>query len=144
MQPSPTAKAGFGRRLIISVLVILLLGAVGYNGYRQKAIFNKVADAINLGRVATDAVASYYLGNRKFPATLKEAGEQIVMDGAARASVNPGSGEVIVTFKNTRFTELSGKHIYYKPSVAADNSINWKCGTDDAELRRILKTRCQD
>ena len=138
------AKAGFRRRLIASALFILLVGAVGYYGYQEKAIHNKVADATNLGRAASGAVASYYADKGKFPATLIETGKQIIMAGAATATINPESGEVIVTFKKTKFAELSGKHLYYKPSIAADKSIKWKCSTDDAELKRILKTQCQD
>jgi hypothetical protein len=92
----------------------------------------KTAEALMLGRSATEAVAAYYSKNQAVPPSLAEAGFTTTSPAVQGIAVNP-KGVVTVTMA----APLTGKTLAFYPSMDEAKRIKWRCASDDIQAKHL-------
>lgn len=118
--------------LIVAIISIILVMALPL--YQQYSTRARIAEGLSLATPFKTAVAETYLGKGTFPTSNAEAGiaepggfETNDVDNIT-VSDTPTPGAVIVTFKSSEFSDLSGNMtLILVPSAAHSGSFMWEC-----------------
>lgn len=101
--------------------------------YIQDVQLNK---GIQTGRKAALAVARFYRNNGRVPAAIEDTREDFIRSRhVSKIDINQQNGEITLTFSETAHRDIQGKHLLFKPALAADQSISWQCSSTDIETR---------
>jgi hypothetical protein len=91
-----------------------------------------------IGRQAARAVANFYKTNGRLPAMIGDASAYIGSSPhVRRIDINQQNGEISVNFSDTVRQGLRDKHLLFTPAQAADQSIVWRCHSNDIEARYL-------
>jgi len=123
--------------------LLALFATAGLPVYQQYIQTVQLEKGLKIGQQAAVAVSRFYRMNGRVPAAIGDTGGHISPSRhVAGIDINPQNGELIVTFSESVRKPIRNKHLIYTPSLNADNSINWKCHSNDIEVR-ILPDSCK-
>ncbi len=118
-----------GGGAIVTVAIIGILAAVAIPAYQEYISKANVAAAVIQGRQATVAVEKYYRANKALPATVGEAGFQVLAGGAVdNITIDQNQGVVQVA---ARIGSAASAKITFTPSSGEDGRIVWECSGGD-------------
>jgi uncharacterized RDD family membrane protein YckC len=125
--------------LMLPVLAIMSTAGLPYfQHYMQQVQLNK---GIQSGRKAALAVARYYSINGRVPLSIEDTGEKFKHSRhIAKIDINQENGEITLTFNATAYRDIQGKHLLFRPALATDQRISWKCSSADIESRFLPDT----
>ncbi|MDE3023245.1 MAG: pilin [Pseudomonadota bacterium] len=114
----------------VAILGILAAIAIpAYSNYTAKA---KVVEGVNQGFEASQAVEKYYLRTGQIPVNLAVTGFSNTLDKyVSNIYVNPNNAIITVTFGANVLPQINGKKILIIPSQSSDNTISWKCSSNE-------------
>ena len=108
-----------------------------YQAYITRA---RLAEAMAVGKIATDSVASYYDQHRQLPNSLEQAGfAKSLPPSVKEISIDSQNGTVIITMATV---PVEGKSLLLVPSVDANHKMIWQCMSQDIP-EKYLPHQCQ-
>jgi uncharacterized RDD family membrane protein YckC len=131
--------------LFVALMVPLLaiFATAGLPVFQQYVQTVQLDKGLKIGKQATVAVARFYRMNGRVPAAIGDAGGHISPSRhVAGIDINQQNGELVVSFSMSVRKSIRNKHLIYTPVLQADNSISWKCHSNDIEAR-ILPDSCR-
>jgi len=145
-----TGKGGTSNAALIFVLVMIIptigiLAAVAIPAYGDYTTRAQLSEGVVLGKLASDAVDNYYLRTGKIPYTLDEAGfNNTTGKYVSNVTIDPENENlvILVTFKLSGPTNIAGKKLIISPYKNSDESIGWKCSSNEIAVR-FLPQSCQ-
>jgi uncharacterized RDD family membrane protein YckC len=126
--------------LFVALLVPVLafLATAGLPVFQQRIQNVQMDKGFKIGQQATQAVARYYLNYGRIPALVGATGARISSSPhVSGIAINPQNGEVTLTFSDSVRLALRDKHLLFTPAQAPDQSIVWRCHSDDIEARHL-------
>ena len=122
----------------LMIPVLAMLATVGQPFLQQFIMKAQLDNGMQIGREATLAVSRYYRHNGSIPAAIGDAGGDIGgSPHVAEVALDPQNGAILLTFSDTVRKGISNKHLSFTPTLEADHSISWKCGSADIETRYL-------
>jgi uncharacterized RDD family membrane protein YckC len=125
--------------LMLPLLLFMATAGLPYvQHYMQKVQLNK---GIQSGHKAALAVARYYRINGRVPLAIEDADDNFIRSRQiSTIGINQQNGEITLTFSQAAYRDIQGKHLVFKPALAADQNISWKCSSVDIETRFLPDT----
>jgi Zn-dependent protease with chaperone function/Tfp pilus assembly major pilin PilA len=114
---------------VMMVAIIGILAAIAIPAYQDYLARAKAADAIAMGRSATESVSRYYYEHHAIPPSLKEAG----FLGGSQAVSEITIDEKGVIRMTMAFPPVAGKKIVFLPSLDADKHVKWRCASEEIQ-----------
>lgn len=122
------------------VAVIGILAAIAIPAYQEYVTRARMAEAVSIGKNASERVADYYYQHQRVPGSLAEAGfEATVSPGIKGVGVNSEDGVVTITMGSG---PVNGKTLQFVPSVDESKHIVWKCMSSEIQ-DRYLPQQCR-
>jgi Zn-dependent protease with chaperone function len=112
-------KLGSGLGLLLYVYVIGVLAAIAIPAYQGYTIRAALTQTINDSQHARDALGSYYLGNKRIPASLASIG--VDESGPHGMTMSLDTKGMLLTVKSMRGS------LIFIPSMTDDGRIVWRC-----------------
>lgn len=123
--------------------VLALFATAGLPVYQQHILKVQMDKGMQAGSNASLAVANFYRNNGRVPSAISDIhGNSSHSPHVAGIDINQLNGELTVTFSETTRKTISNKHLLFTPALEADQSISWKCHSNDIEVR-ILPVTCK-
>jgi len=130
-----SAKGGTSNVAVIVLLIFMfvaiigILAAIAIPAYQDYVARARLAQAAEIGKIATDSVASYYDQHRQLPNNLEQAGfAKSLPPSVKEISIDRQNGTVIITMATA---PVEGKSLSLVPSVDANNQMIWQCMSQD-------------
>jgi Zn-dependent protease with chaperone function len=130
---------GSAASMLVFVAIIGILAAIAIPAYQDYITRSKLMEVVNMGDIASGAVAEYYNQNKAIPKTIEQAGFNMVSPAVRQVSVNPQTGVVSLT---VGFSPYEGKSLSFVPSLDANKRIKWRCASEDIPAK-VLPARCR-
>ncbi len=129
--------------MAVMVPVLAILATAGLPVLQQQILKVQINHGIQSGTQAALAVARLYHNTGRVPLSLDDVSRNIgASPHIAGIKINPQNGEITLTFSESVRKDIRNKHLLFKPALAADQSISWKCYSNDIEAR-ILPATCK-
>ncbi len=113
------------------------------NDYTDKAVLADIDAGVSLGNRGASAVGNYLIKEGKLPAALADLAEKIADIPAAKVSLSPEAGEVVVTLQNPSYPAIAGKRLFFRPVIISGMVISIACHTEaDEAFRKLTEDRC--
>lgn len=148
VKENESKKIHFMATLVVLFVALMLpalalFATAGLPLYQQYIHKVQLDKGIKIGRLTAAAVSRFYRNNGRVPATIADTGSYISSSRhVAGVALNPQNGELTVTYSATVRKPLRDRHLIFTPGLAPDNSIVWKCHSNDIEMRYLPDT-CQ-
>jgi uncharacterized RDD family membrane protein YckC len=127
--------------IALMVPVLAFITTAGVPVFQQYILNVQLGKGLKIGAQATQAVARFYLANGRVPAVIGEAGGHVSSSPhVSGVDINQQNGELSVTFSDSVRQALRNKHLLYTPAQAPDQSIVWRCHSNDIEARYLPET----
>lgn len=127
--------------MALMVPVLAIFSTAGLPIVQRHILKVQMDHGIRTGKEAALAVARFYHNNGRVPAVISDAGVKIRRSPhVAGIDINQQNGEITVTFSATVRKGISSKHLIFTPTLAADQSISWKCHSADIEMQYLADT----
>lgn len=126
--------------IVVALLVPVLafFATAGIPIYQQYIQDVQIRNALKTAKSASVAVSRFYASNGRVPADLLDTGNSIkTSPHVAGIMINPENGELTVYLSELVRKGIRNKHLLLTPTLAADQSINWKCHSNDIEARYL-------
>ncbi|MFA6901725.1 MAG: pilin [Gallionellaceae bacterium] len=122
------------------VAVIGILAAIAIPAYQEYVTRARMAEAVSIGKNASERVADYYYQHQRTPESLAEAGYVApVSPGIQGVSVNSQDGVVTITMGPG---PVNGKTLQFVPSIDESKQIVWQCMSSEIQ-DRYLPQQCR-
>ena len=129
--------------IALLIPILAFFSTAGIPIYQQYIQDVQINNGINIGKSASRAVAKFYTLNGRVPADLLDTGSKIkTSPHVASVTLNAENGELTVYLSEIARKAIRNKHLLFTPSLAADQSIHWKCSSNDIEAR-FLPDSCK-
>lgn len=126
--------------ILIFVAVIGILAAIAIPAYQDYLTRSRMAEAVSVGRSASEKVGAYYYQHQRTPGSLAEAGFVAQISPAIKeVNINSHDGVVTITMASG---PVNGKALLFVPSIESNNQIVWKCMSKEI-LDRYLPQQCR-
>ena len=124
--------------MALMVPVLAIFSTAGLPVFQQRIQQVQMNHAVRTGKEASLAVARFYRNNGRVPAAIVDTGTKIrTSPHVAGIDINPQNGEITVVFSDTVRKNIRNKHLIFTPTLAADQSISWKCHSADIEMQYL-------
>jgi Zn-dependent protease with chaperone function len=137
----PRLGVGGAGSVLAVVALVGVLAAVAIPAYHDYTAKARMAQAVNVGKEATDVVERYIYANGSAPDTLGQAG--YAMDDPSHAVLTidmiEGNGVVRVFPADLNYR---GKAIVFTPRVDENKRVVWRCASDEIPAR-LLPPECR-
>lgn len=135
-----TSAAAFIVIIPILIAVIGILAAIAVPAYQDYTTRARMTEAVSIGTQATQSVGDYFDRYQRVPASLEETGFAAQFSPFIKAvDVDSRTGVVMITIAGA---PLTGKTLYFVPSLTANQQILWKCQSDDIQ-DKYLPQQCR-
>ena len=126
--------------ILVFVAVIGILAAIAIPAYQDYITRARMAEAVSVGRSASEKVGAYYYQHQRTPGSLAEAGFVAQVSPAIKeVNVNSQDGVITITMASG---PVNGKALLFVPSIESSNQIVWKCMSKEI-LDRYLPQQCR-
>jgi len=121
--------------VLVFVAVIGILAAIAIPAYSDYTTRARMAEAVSVGKSASEKVADYYYQNQRAPGTLAEAGFVAQTSPAIKeVSVSGKDGVISITMASGA---VDGKTLLFVPSFDENKKIVWACMSQDIPQRNL-------
>lgn len=122
---------------------LALFATAGLPAYQQHILKVQLNKGMQAGNKTSLAVARFYLNNGRLPSAVSDIdNNDRPSHHIAGIDINQQNGELTVTFSDKVRKAISNKHLLFTPTREADQSISWKCHSNDIETR-VLPALCK-
>lgn len=125
-------RLGLGGGLAGSMMVVAMIGilaAIAIPAYQDYLARAKVAEAVAVGRIATESVSRYFNEHHAIPPSLREAGFLGGSPAVSQVTLDE-KGVIRVT---VAIAPIAGKAILFVPSLDADKHVKWRCASEEIQ-----------
>lgn len=124
--------------MALMVPVLAIFSTAGLPVFQQRIQKVQMNHGVRAGKEASLAVARFYRNNGRVPAAIGDTGTKIrTSPHVAGIEINQQNGELTVVFSETVRKNIRNKHLIFSPTLAADQSISWKCHSADIEMQYL-------
>jgi Tfp pilus assembly protein PilE len=138
----PNAGMGAGAGLVSLMVVVAIIGilaAVAIPAYQDYTVRAKVAQVIQDGNAATDAVTEHFERTKAVPQSLGQTRFQPTASAALGEWSVDERGLIRFQFS---VSPVAGKVLVFIPSMDASKRVVWRCAGETLE-QRYLPMRCR-
>lgn len=124
--------------MALMVPVLAIFATAGLPVFQQIVQKVQMNQGVRAGNEASLAIARFYRNNGRVPAAIGDTGTKIrTSPHVAGIEINQQNGELTVVFSDTVRKNIRNKHLIFSPTLAADQSISWKCHSPDIEMQYL-------
>lgn len=141
-----SGKGGTSSIILFIILIMAfvafigILAAIAIPAYQDYVTRARMAEAVSIGKNASERVADYYYQHQRTPGSLAEAGFAALPSPAIKeVSVNSQDGVISITMASG---PVSGKSLLFVPSLDANKQIVWQCMSSEIK-DRYLPQQCR-
>jgi hypothetical protein len=134
-------KGGTRRIKLVAVVLLGFVTVIGIAVYMELQAFQSykvrttVIEAFGIGRSASVSVGDYYVQNKKFPASLEEAGVTTSPTKNIRGfNFDAKTGTISVIMARP---PNDGKSLLMVPSVSPESVVTWKCESEEIAQQHL-------